>query len=144
MKLFTLLTFCIGKRIYFAPKHRLRKYGSYYYISSKVVFSPARYLRQSNETATSIQIQKQPPRGILKKRCSENVQQIYRRTTMLKCNFNKVAKQFYWNSTLAWIFSCKFAVYFQNNFSWEHLWVATSVDLHWSCRHCTLTKNTWQ
>ena len=33
--------------------------------------------------------EKQPPRGILKKRCSENMQQIYRRTPMLKCDFNK-------------------------------------------------------
>ena len=35
---------------------------------------------------------KQPPRGVLKKRCSENMQQIYRRTSMPKCDFNKVAK----------------------------------------------------
>ena len=28
------------------------------------------------------------------KRCSENMQQIYRRTPMPKCDFNKVAKQF--------------------------------------------------
>ena len=26
------------------------------------------------------------------------------------------------NLTLAWLFSCKFAVYFQNSFSSEHLW----------------------
>ena len=31
--------------------------------------------------------QKQPPRGVLKKRCSENMQQIYRRTSMRKCIF---------------------------------------------------------
>ena len=28
--------------------------------------------------------------------------------------------------TLAWVFSCKFAAYFQNTFSWEHLWRAAS------------------
>ena len=39
--------------------------------------------------------QKLPPRGVLKKRCSENMQQIYRRTPMPKCNFNKVAEQLY-------------------------------------------------
>ena len=38
-------------------------------------------------------LQKQPPRGVLEKRCSENMQQIYRRTPMPKCDFNKVAKQ---------------------------------------------------
>ena len=37
--------------------------------------------------------QKQPFRGVLSKRCSENMQQIYRRTPMLKCDFNKVAEQ---------------------------------------------------
>ena len=33
-------------------------------------------------------------RGFLKKRCSENMQQIYRRTPMPKCDFNKVACNF--------------------------------------------------
>ena len=32
-----------------------------------------------------------PFRGILRKRCSENMQEIYRRTPMLKCNFNKLS-----------------------------------------------------
>ena len=59
-------------------------------------------------------IQKQPPKGVPRKRCSENMQQIYRRPPMPKCDFNKVAKQLYWNSTSAWVFSCKFAAYFQN------------------------------
>ena len=36
--------------------------------------------------------QKQPSRGILRKKCSENMQQIYRRTPMPKYDFNKVAK----------------------------------------------------
>ena len=39
--------------------------------------------------------QKQPYRGVLKKGCSENMQQIYRRTPTLKRDFNKVAKQLY-------------------------------------------------
>ena len=37
-----------------------------------------------------------PSRGVLKKRCLENMQQIYRRTPMPKCDFNKVTKQLYW------------------------------------------------
>ena len=41
--------------------------------------------------------QKQPSRGVLRKRCSEKMQQIYRRTAMPKCNFNNAAKQLYWN-----------------------------------------------
>ena len=36
-------------------------------------------------------IQKQSSRGVLGKRCSENVQQIYSRRPMPKCDFNKVA-----------------------------------------------------
>ena len=34
---------------------------------------------------------KQPSIDVLRKRCSENMQQIYRRTPMPKCDFNKVA-----------------------------------------------------
>ena len=34
-------------------------------------------------------IQKQPSRGVLIKKCSENMQQIYRRTNVPKCDFNK-------------------------------------------------------
>ena len=37
--------------------------------------------------------QKQPPKGVSTKRCSENLQQIYRRPPMPKCNFNKVPLQ---------------------------------------------------
>ena len=64
--------------------------------------------------------QKQPSRGVLKKRCSENIQQIYARTPMLKCDFNKVAKQLYWNHTSAWVLSCKFVAYFQITFSYKY------------------------
>ena len=38
---------------------------------------------------------RQPSRAVYKKRCSENMQQIYRRTLMPKCDFNKVALQSY-------------------------------------------------
>ena len=31
-----------------------------------------------------------------------------------------------WNRSSAWVFSCKFAACFQNNFSEEHLWMAAS------------------
>ena len=64
---------------------------------------------------------------VLRKRCSKNMQQIYRRTSMPKCNFNKVTKQLYWNHYSAWVFSCKFGVYFQNLFSREQLWRAASA-----------------
>ena len=32
-------------------------------------------------------------------------------------NFNKVAKQLCWNEISEWVFSCKFAAYFQSNFT---------------------------
>ena len=60
---------------------------------------------------------KQPSPVVLKERCSENMRQIYRKTPMPKCDFNQVAKQLYRNHTLAWVFSRKFAAYFQNTFS---------------------------
>ena len=43
----------------------------------------------------SFKKKKQPSGGVLKKRCSENMQEIYRRTPMPKCDFNKVASQLY-------------------------------------------------
>ena len=50
------------------------------------------------------------------------MQQIYRRTFIPKCDFNKVALQLYWDHTSAWVFSWKFAAYFQNTYLQEHLW----------------------
>ena len=34
-------------------------------------------------------LQKQPSRGVPRKKCSENMQLTYRRTPMPKCDFNK-------------------------------------------------------
>ena len=44
-------------------------------------------------TILSNELEKQSSRGVLRKRCSENMQQIYRRTPMPKCdcNFIKIA-----------------------------------------------------
>ena len=63
---------------------------------------------------------KQPYRDVLKKRCSENMQQTYR-TPMPKCDFNKVAKQLSQTRTLSRVFFCEFCevlqkVLFQNIF----------------------------
>ena len=54
------------------------------------------------------------------------MQQTYRTTPMQKSDFNKVALQFYWNHTLAWLFSCRFAAYFHKIFSEEHPRTAAS------------------
>ena len=72
-------------------------------------------------------LQKQPPTVVPRKRCSENMQKIYRRTPVPTCDLNKVALQLYWNHTSTWVFSRKFPVYFQNTFSSENLWVAASI-----------------
>ena len=58
------------------------------------------------------QVQKQTSRGVLTKGCSENMQQIDHAEKKHLCR-----SQFYWNHTSVWVFSCKFAVYFQNTFS---------------------------
>ena len=60
--------------------------------------------------------QKEPLGGVLWKKCSENIQQIYRRIPMPKCDFNKIPNQLFWNHTFPWMFSCKFAAYFRNTF----------------------------
>ena len=57
------------------------------------------------------------------------MQQIYRRTPILKCDFNKVALQLYRNYTSAWVLSCKFVAYIQNRFLKEHLHRVASVTL---------------
>ena len=58
--------------------------------------------------------QKWLSKRVPKKKCSANMQQIYRRAPMPKCDFNKVVLLLYWNDTLASVFSCKLAAYFQN------------------------------
>ena len=45
------------------------------------------------------------------------MQQIYRRKSMLKCDFNKVAShKVHPNRTSVWVFFCKFAVFFRTPF----------------------------
>ena len=78
-------------------------------------------------------LQKQPSRGVLKKRCSENIQQIYRRTPMSPmCQsfthvtyFNKVARQL----EIALQHGCSpvILLIFLEHFFQEHLSRATSV-----------------
>ena len=48
------------------------------------------YLARVNAWILPSKGQKQPTRTALKKRCSEYIQKIYRRTPMPKCDFSKV------------------------------------------------------
>ena len=85
-------------------------------LSRLSIFSQAPQIPVCNFLRKVSYNQKQPSRGVLRKRCSENMQQIYRRTLIPKWDFNKVALQLYWNRSSAWEFSCKFAAYFQSTF----------------------------
>ena len=69
----------------------------------------------NNSITINFKLQLQQSRGVLRKRCSKNMQQIY-----------ATALQLYWNHTSTWVFSCNFASYFQNTFSKEHLYTAAS------------------
>ena len=60
---------------------------------------------------------KQPYKGVLKKRCSKNVQQIYKTTPTPKGDFKKVAKQLYRNDTSTWMFSLNLLYIFRTLFS---------------------------
>ena len=71
----------------------------------------------AKKVLSGIQDQNQPSIGVLRKRRSENMRQIYRRTPMPKCDFNKVSEKLYWNYTSTWVFSYKLAAYFQNTSS---------------------------
>ena len=83
-----------------------------YYYPFSSAFSDLQKKDQYGITITSYALhglligifQKQPPRGAPRKRCSENMQQIYRRTPMPKCDFNKVALHLiaasdFWNNS---------------------------------------------
>ena len=54
-------------------------------------------------------IQKQPSRGVLRNSCFENMQQIYRRTPMPKCDFEKVTlREFHANYKVNFIINKTF------------------------------------
>ena len=59
--------------------------------------------------------------------CSENMQQICRRTHMPKCDFNKVALQLYWNYTSHKCSAVNLLHIFRTPFYKEHLWWAASA-----------------
>ena len=72
--------------------------------------------------------QKQPSMDVLRKRCSENMQQIYWRTPMPKCDFNKFALQLYWNHTSAWVFSCILLIH--SNFKYSNVTKSNNSVVH--------------
>ena len=85
-----------------------------------------------------IALEKQTSRGILIRRCCENMKQTYR-TPMSKWDYNKAALNLYWNNTSAWVLSCKLTAYFQNTCLKEQLWRVAFVTKKF---HKTLTFKT--
>ena len=115
-----------GKKINWKVQHNVRQHQSKTLEYLKIQES----LRSENLTEYYYicKEQKQPSRDVLRKRCSENMQQIYWITPIANCDLNKVAKQLYWDHTSAWVFSCKFTSYFQSTFFTEHLRATNSED----------------
>ena len=72
--------------------HVFHESNNVIFIRSIRLFKFSKHFRYSG-ICTLRNFEKQPSRGVLRKRCSENIQQIYRRTPMPKCDYNKVAKQ---------------------------------------------------
>ena len=95
-----LLTYCYSSRSVLKKSERYTPWPVWKQPTESLVFSRQDYCNN---------LQKQSFRGVLEKKYPENMQQIYRRTLMPMCNFNKVAFR-----TSAWVFYCKFAAYFQN------------------------------
>ena len=50
------------------------------------------------------------------------MRQIYRKTHMQKCDFNKDILQIYWNYSAVYVLPFKFTEYFHSTFPGEHLW----------------------
>ena len=74
------------------------------YCNQKLVFSfflsVCFLFKINHQKQKCYQGQKHLSIGVLRKRCSENVQQIYRRASMSKCDFSKVALQFFFEIRL--------------------------------------------
>ena len=80
---------------------------------SKVMVDAKFYHHQSS--------QNEPSRGVLIKRCSENMQQIYKRTPILKCGFNSyISVSVIWRFSMGVLYICRI-------FS-EHLLLRTPLD----------------
>ena len=87
-----------------------------------------------------VALQKQPSKSVLRKRYSENMQQIYRTTSMLKCDLNNIAKQSNFIE-IALRHECSLVNLlhiFRTPFPKEHLWVAASGIINFSFLYSVL------
>ena len=72
---------------------KLLKFKQVLFTSLSFIINKLKILCQTFDRSRS-NCQKQPSKGVLMKGCSNNMQQIYRRTPMPKCDFNKVENNF--------------------------------------------------
>ena len=87
--------------------------------------------------------QKQPSRGVLRKRYSENMQQIYRRTPMPMCDLNKVALQYFIEITLRHGYSpVNFLIIFRTPFPKNTSWWLLLTFERGDDYNCSLKKKT--
>ena len=75
---------------YFMQTQLLRFYKDLAKVSSLPL---SKITTKSTHFLPAKKTQKQPSRGVLRKRCSGNMEQTNRRTPMPKCDFNKFAKE---------------------------------------------------
>ena len=78
------------RRLFFFSKSFYQRYGLVDSSRNLCILMQEKKLEEVALLGHSI-IQKHPSRCVPKKRCSENMQQIYRRKPMPKCDFQKVA-----------------------------------------------------
>ena len=71
-------------------------------------------------------------RGVFIKKCSKICCKFTAEHLLSKCDFNKVALQIYFAIKLLCKFSCKYAAFFQNTFSEEHLSTAAFDYCFWN------------
>ena len=69
-------------------------YYEFHEIFKKIFFTEYRTTASGETSSMKSEHTNQLSRGVLREKCSENIQQIYRRASMPKCDFNKVALQF--------------------------------------------------
>ena len=80
--------------------------------SKNVCRSLEKFLKRNQDSSKVSNFRSNRPGGFLER----GVLKICR-IPMSKCDFSKVTLQLYWNHTSTWVFSCKFAAYFQYTFS---------------------------
>ena len=103
----TNILFCWGRVVFFSyliMSHFLFDHLIWSYLLSDQTFSDMRFLLSSWSQSLTYS-QKQLSGCVLRKRCFENIHQIYRRTPMPKCGFNKVTSNFI-EITLGWLGGC--------------------------------------